>query len=222
MREPNHTARARRSRLASATTAAVLALAGTAVSVSPSRASNPRPFTRQAQAQSFAPTAGPTKVEGVSLKNFGRVNENYYRGPQPGPAEFAELKRLGIKTVIDLRKDSKKEAPEWVRAAGMRYVNLPLVASKPATAEETAQFLKLVNDPANWPVYVHCKGGRHRTGALTAVYRITQDGWTADQAFEEMLRYDFDNGGFFGGGGGRARQKKFVYDFYARFSAKAE
>lgn len=223
MRERNHTARARRQLLASvAAAAAVLALvAGAAVSVSPTRAAQTQPQA-QSQARSFAPAPGPTKVEGVSLKNFGRVNEHYYRGPQPGPAEFAELKRLGIKTVIDLRKDSKRDAPEWVRAAGMRYVNLPLVASKPATAEETAEFLKLVNDPANWPVYVHCKGGRHRTGALTAVYRITQDGWTADQAFEEMLRYDFDNGGLFGGGDGRKRQKQFVYDFYASFTAKTQ
>ena len=215
MRQRNNTARARRNWLA-AVAAAALALAGAAASGSPARAAHHTPFAQTGDASSQGRAAG------VSLKNFGRVNEHYYRGPQPGPAEFAELKRLGIKTVIDLRKDSKKEAPEWVRAAGMRYVNLPLVASKPATEEETAHFLKLVNDPANWPVYVHCKGGRHRTGALTAVYRITQDGWTADRAFEEMLRYDFDNGGFFGGGGGRARQKKFVYDFYARFSAKAE
>jgi tyrosine-protein phosphatase SIW14 len=215
MRQRNNTARARRNWLA-AVAAAALALAGAAAAGSPTRAAHHTPSVQTGDASSQA------KVAGVGLKNFGRVNEHYYRGPQPGPAEFAELKRLGIKTVIDLRKDSKREAPEWVRAAGMRYVNLPLVASKPATAEETEHFLKLVNDPANWPVYVHCKGGRHRTGALTAVYRITQDGWTADRAFEEMLRYDFDNGGFFGGGGGRARQKKFVYDFYARFSAKAE
>lgn len=69
-------------------------------------------------------------------------------------------------------------------------------------------FLRLVNDPANGAVYVHCKGGRHRTGAMTAAYRLTHDGWTAEQAFEEMLRYDF-NGGFLGGG--PAAQKKFVF-----------
>ena len=76
-------------------------------------------------------------------------------------------------------------------------------------------------DPANWPVYVHCKGGRHRTGALLAVYRITRDGWTADQAFEEMKRYDF-NSGLFISGGGRATQKKFVYDFYERYVASRQ
>ena len=161
----------------------------------------------------------------LEIENFGKVNDNYYRGGQPRAEHYAELKRMGIKTVIDLRKDSKREAPEWARAAGLTYINLPLKASKPATEEQTEVFLKLVNDPSNWPVYVHCKGGRHRTGALTAVYRITNDGWTADQAFDEMLKYDFDNGSNIGGifgGGGRARQKRFVYAFYERHASSKD
>jgi protein tyrosine phosphatase (PTP) superfamily phosphohydrolase (DUF442 family) len=144
------------------------------------------------------------------IKNFGRVNENYYRGSQPTAQEFAKLKTLGIKTVIDLRRDSLKEEQGQVVGLGMQYFNIPLKASTPATQEQTDYFLKLVNDPANWPVYVHCKGGRHRTGALTAVYRITHDGWTADQAWEEMKQYDF-NSGLFGGPGA---QKKFVFAYY--------
>jgi protein tyrosine/serine phosphatase len=118
--------------------------------------------------------------------------------------------------VIDLRKDSLREAPDWVKGAGMQYFNIPLKASVPPTAEQTAYFLSLVNNPANWPVYVHCKGGRHRTGALTAVYRITQDGWTADQAFQEMKEYEFNHGLF----GGPIEQKKYVYSFYERYRVK--
>jgi protein tyrosine phosphatase (PTP) superfamily phosphohydrolase (DUF442 family) len=160
-----------------------------------------------------------TPAPPVGIKNFGRVNENYYRGAQPDAAGFAELKKLGVKTVIDLREDRKRDAPEWVRKAGMEYVNIPLKASRPATEEETKRFLQLVNDPANWPVYVHCKGGRHRTGALTAIYRITHDNWSADLAFKEMLDYDFDNGGLFSTGESRKRQKQFVYDFYEQHTA---
>jgi len=152
------------------------------------------------------------KASGIPVENFGKVNENYYRGSQPDAESFAELRRLGIKTVIDLRKDSRAEAPEQVRGQGMQYFNIPLKASRAATPEQTEYFLKLVNDAANWPVYVHCKGGRHRTGALTAAYRITHDGWTADQAYEEMKKYDFNSGLF----GGPSAQKKFVYSFYER------
>ena len=160
---------------------------------------------------------GEGKVAGAPAENFGKVNDHYYRGGQPDAEGYARLKRLGVRTVIDLRKDSVAAAPEQARAQGLQYFNIPMKASRPATPEQVDSFLKLVNDPANWPVYVHCKGGRHRTGALTAVYRITHDGWTADQAWEEMKQYDF-NDGFFGG---PPAQKKFVYAFYDRHAAAA-
>jgi len=151
-----------------------------------------------------------SEVPGVTIENFGKVNEHYYRGSQPTQEQFAELKRFGIKTVIDLRGDFKKDEEAWVKDLGMQFFRLPLKASVAATEEQTKYFLDVVNDPANWPVYVHCKGGRHRTGALTGVYRITHDGWTADQVWQEMKHYDFNNGMF----GGPGAQKKFVFSFY--------
>lgn len=160
----------------------------------------------------------PAQVAGTpttTLKNFGKVNDNYYRGSQPRENEIEQLQRLGVKTVIDLRKDKVPQAAHWVSRAGMKYFNISMRPGRRATDEQTAYFLSLVNDPANGPVYVHCKGGRHRTGALTAVYRITHDGWTADQAWEEMKRYDFNDGLF----GGPADQKKFVYVFYQNYLA---
>ena len=48
-----------------------------------------------------------------------------------------------------------------------------------------------MNDPASQPVYVHCVGGRHRTGVMTAAYRMTHEGWSGDQAFKEMKQYNF-------------------------------
>lgn len=160
-----------------------------------------------------APQVAATST--TTLKNFGKVNDNYYRGSQPRENEIEQLKRLGVKTIIDLRQDKVPQAAEWVSKAGMKYFNIPMKPSRRATDEQTAYFLRLVNDPANGPVYVHCKGGRHRTGALTAAYRITHDGWTADQAFDEMKRYDFNDGIF----GGPADQRKFVYSFYQNYLA---
>ena len=71
------------------------------------------------------------------------------------------------------------------------------VGNDRASEEQTAAFLKLVNDPANWPVYAHCKGGRHRTGQMTALYRITKDGWTAVESYREMKRYDSEDSLFY-------------------------
>jgi protein tyrosine phosphatase (PTP) superfamily phosphohydrolase (DUF442 family) len=127
----------------------------------------------------------------IPISNFGEINSNYYRGGQPDREGFAALKRFGIKSVIDLRNDPVRQEADWVRAAGMQYFNLPLSTSRPASAPETEYFLKLVNDEKNWPVYVHCKAGKHRTGEMTAVYRLTHDSWTADRAYQEMRRYKF-------------------------------
>jgi protein tyrosine/serine phosphatase len=151
----------------------------------------------------------------LSIKNFGKINDTYYRGSQPREVDVEQLKSLGIKTIIDLRRDPEAGEVDWVNRAGMRYFNIPLRSSRAASEEQTAYFMSIVNNPANWPVYVHCKGGRHRTGALTAVYRMTHDGWTADQAFEEMKRYDFNHGLF----GGPSDQKKFVFEYYQRHLA---
>ena len=160
-------------------------------------------------AQRAAPNA-------ISIRNFGKVNENYYRGSQPIAEEFAELKRLGIRTVIDLRKDREEEAERWARIQGLQYFNIPLTTRRAATDEQSAYFLTLVNDAKNWPVYVHCKGGRHRTGEMTAIYRITQNGWTAGQAYEEMKEYDFEDSFLY-----PRSLKKYVYSYYERFQARA-
>jgi protein tyrosine phosphatase (PTP) superfamily phosphohydrolase (DUF442 family) len=153
-------------------------------------------------------TAGTTTTP--PIKNFGKVNDNYYRGSQPDRSQLAALKAMGVKTIIDLRRDYIPEERQWANELGLQYFNLSLKASKAATKEQTEYFLRLVNDPANMPVFVHCKGGRHRTGAMTGVYRISHDGWTAEQAFDEMKKYDFDDGFF----GGPSAQRKFVFEFY--------
>lgn len=160
-------------------------------------------------------TSAQKTVTVAPIKNFGKVNDNYFRGSQPTQPQMAQLKTMGVKTIVDLRKDYVPAAREWAKELGLNYFNIPLLPGRAATKEQTEYFLSLVNNPANFPVYVHCRGGRHRTGALTGVYRITHDGWTAEQAFEEMKKYDFDNG--FGPFGGPAAQKKFVFQFYEEY-----
>ena len=151
---------------------------------------------------------------GLKVDNFGQVNDTYYRGGQPTESDLADLKRMGIKTVIDLQEDGKASEASWVRSAGMQYINVPLSSRHPATAQQTAYFLSVVNDPANLPVFVHCAGGRHRTGEMTAIYRITHDGWTAERSFEEMKKYDWYSIG------GHGPLKDYVYSFYQDHTMK--
>jgi protein tyrosine/serine phosphatase len=83
-------------------------------------------------------------------------------------------------------------------------------SSKPPT-EQVDQFMKLVNDPSTGKFFVHCVGGRHRTGVMGAVYRMNQYGWSFDQAYSEMKQYDFYTRW------GHGAMKDFVKDYAASF-----
>ena len=130
-------------------------------------------------------------VATIGIDNFGEVNPNYFRGSQPKGRDFAKLAGLGVKLVIDLASEGDPAEGANAENQGMKFVRIPLTTDVAPSTQAIERFLSLVNDPANQPVYVHCMGGRHRTGALTAVYRMTRDGWTADRAFSEMKEYKF-------------------------------
>jgi protein tyrosine phosphatase (PTP) superfamily phosphohydrolase (DUF442 family) len=149
----------------------------------------------------------------VSIKNFGQMDERFYRGAQPKEEEFKELAALGIRTVIDLRDDPKETEKGIVESLGMRYVNIPMTGKKYPTEEAVRQFLKVVNDPATGSFFVHCAGGRHRTGAMGAVYRYTKYGWNFEQVYAEMKKYDFYTSW------GHGAFKDFVQDYYERMQA---
>jgi protein tyrosine/serine phosphatase len=129
---------------------------------------------------------------GTRIENFGRINDGYYRGGQPQGSDYQDLAAMGIRTIIDLQEaDGDPNEASLARAAGMTYYRIPMSTHRPPTSDQLALFFKLVGDPAAQPVYVHCKGGRHRTGVMTAAYRMSFDGWKADRAFAEMKQYDF-------------------------------
>jgi tyrosine-protein phosphatase SIW14 len=128
----------------------------------------------------------------IHIDNFGRINPNYYRGSQPMDRDYADLATLGVKTLINLTSDdAMAEEEDLARRAGMSYVQIPMTTHVGPTAAQVVEFLRIVTDPAKQPVYVHCVGGRHRTGVMTAIYRMTQDGWSGADAFKEMKQYKF-------------------------------
>lgn len=136
--------------------------------------------------------ASPAFAGPVRIDNFGRVDATLYRGAQPDGRDYADLKELGVKTIINLTSDdAEPNEKALTESAGMTYVQLPMTTHTAPTAAQQAEFLRIVNDPASQPVYVHCVGGRHRTGVMTATYRMTHEGWTGDRAFQEMKQYNF-------------------------------
>ena len=139
-----------------------------------------------------APAAAPEPAfPAIHIENFGRINDQYYRGAQPRGEDFKALAGLGVKMIIDLASEGDAGEEANSRAAGMSFVRIPMTTRQAPSPAVIAQFLSLVSNPANQPVYVHCIGGKHRTGVMTAIYRMTVDGWNGARAFEEMKRYHF-------------------------------
>lgn len=151
----------------------------------------------------------------VKIKNFGQMDERFFRGGQPKKEQYAQLAALGINTVIDLRNDPKDYEKPAVEKLGMKYINIAMSDKDYPETSKIEEFLKLVNDPATGKFYVHCAGGRHRTGVAGAVYRFNHYNWDYDQVYSEMKKYDFYTRW------GHGDMKKFVKDYAVSFSNKA-
>jgi len=164
-------------------------------------------------AASLAQEAAAPKLDlsSVRIKNFGQMDERFYRGAEPKKLEdFEALKQLGISTVIDLQAKPEPEEKGRVESLGMRYVNIPMVEKTYPTEGQVEAFMKLVDDSTTGKFYVHCAGGRHRTGAMGAVYRFNRYGWDFDRVYAEMKQFDFYTR--FGHGD----YKRFVEDYWQR------
>jgi protein tyrosine phosphatase (PTP) superfamily phosphohydrolase (DUF442 family) len=173
-------------------------------------ASSATAFSQEVEKTATAPIT-------VSIKNFGQMDDRFFRGGQPKEKQFGELAALGIKTVIDLRDNPKEYAKQEVEALGMRYVNIPMSDKDYPPSEKIQEFLKLVDDPSTGKFFVHCAGGRHRTGVAGAVYRFNHYKWNYDQVYSEMKKYDFYTRW------GHGAMKRFVQDYAETFhSNKAD
>jgi tyrosine-protein phosphatase SIW14 len=161
---------------------------------------------------SFGAPAEKIKLAGVH--NAGKVSEALLRGAQPSAQGLAELKKLGVTTIVDLRGNRGPAARERAQAEslGMRFVNIPMRGWSAPDNAQVAQFLKLVQQDPTQKIFIHCYYGQDRTGVMVAAYRIAQQNWTADQAVAEMYSFGFHYHLY-------PRMKSYVRKFPARFTA---
>jgi protein tyrosine phosphatase (PTP) superfamily phosphohydrolase (DUF442 family) len=160
-----------------------------------------------------SPTAQFAKMV-IKVKNFGQMDEHIYRGAQPKQEDYKDLVALGIKTIVDLRDDPTSYEKREAEALGMHYVNIPMSDKARPKNEQIASFFTIANDSANLPLYVHCVGGRHRTGLIGALYRYNKYGWDYDTVYKEMKNYDYYSRW------GHGAIKEFVYDYYESMKLK--
>ena len=125
------------------------------------------------------------------LANVGRVAPGIYRGAQPEAAGYATLKKMGIRTVINLRTSMSEKAA--VEAAGMQSFEVPMEMSRDGLRAKVDRAVALMADPANQPVFVHCRHGQDRTGIVVAAYRMKIQGWPLADAEAEMQAFGFNN-----------------------------
>jgi protein tyrosine/serine phosphatase len=125
--------------------------------------------------------------QATGVPNFREVNEHVYRGGQPSPVGFKSLAKLGVKTVIDLRGEGERSQAEEkiVKSAGMKFISVPMSGMQTPSNEQIWKVLGVLDDSSQWPVFVHCRRGKDRTGVVLACYRIVHDHWENQKALEE-------------------------------------
>ncbi|MCX7702975.1 MAG: tyrosine-protein phosphatase [Planctomycetota bacterium] len=127
------------------------------------------------------------------IDRFALVGEGVYRGGQPDEKGVKELKRLGVRTVIDLRSSERKEYDDLLAKNGIEHIRIPMsdISGEPPTEEQVKKFFEIVSDPSKKPVFFHCRRGVDRTGVFCALYRIEIDGWENSEASKEMQFFGF-------------------------------
>jgi protein tyrosine/serine phosphatase len=126
--------------------------------------------------------AVPIQLPGVP--NLHKIDDNLYRSAEPTREGMKNLKLLGIKTVINLR--AFYYDTDEIRGTGLLDEELSV---KPwhIEDEDVVRVLKIIRERKNGPFLIYCQHGSDRTGVMSAMYRIVEQGWSKDEAIEEMV-----------------------------------
>jgi protein tyrosine/serine phosphatase len=147
------------------------------------------PFARNAK---DAQRDGKPFIAGID--NFGQVDAHLYRGAQPKPAAYAQLKKMGIDTVVRFNSEGHEDmAAEktQVESLGMRFVGLPWSTSGEPSHQQVVTLLALLRANHDGKTFVHCRVGADRTGVMVALYRLAFSHWNTAQALEEMRAFHY-------------------------------
>src|SRR5579864_5661692 len=128
------------------------------------------------------------KLVVAGVPNVGEVTPKLYRGGQPTEVGFQNLRKMGIKIVVDTHL--KRGEEEVVTSFGMKYISIPWHCPWPKDSVFD-KFLQVIRDNPDAKIFVHCRLGNDRTGMMIASYRMADQGWDADEAMREMQDFGF-------------------------------
>ena len=134
------------------------------------------------------PPAWAVKLERPGLPNCFQLTTNFFRGAQPSAQGMAELKALGVRSVVNLRTFHSDK--DQLSGTGLKPERIKMEPWR-ANDDDVVRFLKIVTDTNSLPVFVHCQRGADRTGTMCAIYRIACCGWTKAEALKEMKEGGF-------------------------------
>jgi protein tyrosine phosphatase (PTP) superfamily phosphohydrolase (DUF442 family) len=162
-----------------------------------------------------SPIADNSAQVSATLPYFHRLDESYMRGSIPAKGGIETLKRLGVKTVVDLRStyDHTDDIGVAAERSGLKYYWLPMSVWDPPTDARAKEFVSLVEDSSKGPFYVFCSDGLNRVGEMSAIYRVAKSKWTVDQAIKEIDDFGF-NPYYWG-------LRNYVYTYARKFHPKA-
>lgn len=130
--------------------------------------------------------ATPIQMQGVG--NFYKITDYLYRSEQPTEEGLENLKKMGIKTLINLRVFHSDLGQ--AKKSGLLDEELS-VKTWHIEDEDIIRVLRIIRKSENGPFLMHCWRGADRLGVMIAMFRIVEQGWTKDEAIEEMV-----NGGY--------------------------
>jgi uncharacterized protein (TIGR01244 family) len=123
------------------------------------------------------------------IDRFFRATDRVATAAQPTIPQLGEVRDRGFRTIVNLREPEEYDFASEEKAAadlGLRFVSIPVRTTDPK-AGQLDLFLRVLEDPSIYPVFIHCGSG-NRVGAFWMVRRILVDGWSAEDAETEARR----------------------------------
>lgn len=121
-------------------------------------------------------------------KNFDAVvPERLYRSGQPSERQLEDwIREYGLKGILTLRHGLPPYEKELADRYGVNLYQRTFSAKTGLTDQQWEDIHRILTDEANLPLLIHCHSGVDRTGLVTALYRIDEQGWPLDKALREM------------------------------------
>ncbi|XP_057515447.1 tyrosine-protein phosphatase DSP5-like [Amaranthus tricolor] len=122
--------------------------------------------------------------------NFSMVEEGLYRSGFPEPSNFEFLETLNLKSIIYLCTEQyPEEHKKFLDSHNIKLFQFGIEGTKETIPGDViSKALRILIDVRNYPILIHCKRGKHRTGCLVGCFRKLQN-WCLSSVFEEYQRF---------------------------------